>query len=108
MPRFKGMVIGFWIATTLFCLQMAFTAYAQLRLPQVAEGERLTARRASPFPGWPGCRDERMRTGSADVRLGPLNSVRLAAVGQTPRRDGRRFLSFHPALTRARASPGRR
>jgi hypothetical protein len=31
------MVIGFWIATTLFCLQMAFTAYAQLRLPQVAE-----------------------------------------------------------------------
>ena len=33
----KGMVIGFWIATALFCLQMGFTAYAQLRLPQVAE-----------------------------------------------------------------------
>jgi hypothetical protein len=31
------MVIGFWIATALFCLQMGFTAYAQLRLPQVAE-----------------------------------------------------------------------
>jgi hypothetical protein len=30
------MVIGFWIATALFCLQMGFTAYAQLRLPQVA------------------------------------------------------------------------
>jgi hypothetical protein len=29
--------IGFWIATVLFCLQMSFTAYAQLRLPQVAE-----------------------------------------------------------------------
>jgi hypothetical protein len=28
---------GFWVVTTLFCLQMAFTAYAQLRLPQVAE-----------------------------------------------------------------------
>lgn len=37
MPRAKGTVIGFWIATGLFCLQMAFTAYAQLRLPQVAE-----------------------------------------------------------------------
>jgi hypothetical protein len=34
--RSKGIVIGFWIATALFCLQMGFTAYAQLRLPQVA------------------------------------------------------------------------
>src|SRR3989454_2515138 len=37
MPRSKGMVIGFWIVTALFCLQMGFTAYAQLRLPQVAQ-----------------------------------------------------------------------
>jgi DoxX-like family len=37
MPRSKGLVIGFWIATALFCLQMGFTAYAQLKLPQVAE-----------------------------------------------------------------------
>lgn len=37
MPRPKGMVIGFWIVTALFCLQISFTAYAQLRLPQVAE-----------------------------------------------------------------------
>ena len=37
MPRSKGTVIGFWIVTALFCLQIAFTAYAQLRLPQVAE-----------------------------------------------------------------------
>jgi len=37
MPRSKGMVIGFWIVTALFCLQMGFTAYAQLHLPQVAE-----------------------------------------------------------------------
>ena len=27
----------YWIFTGIFCLQMAFTAYAQLRLPQVAE-----------------------------------------------------------------------
>src|SRR5579859_3286694 len=36
MPRTKGIVIGFWIVTALFCLQISFTAYAQLRLPQVA------------------------------------------------------------------------
>ena len=29
--------IVYWIVTMLFCLQMSFTAYAQLRLPQVAE-----------------------------------------------------------------------
>lgn len=33
----SGSVIGFWIVTALFCLQMSFTAYAQLRLPEVAE-----------------------------------------------------------------------
>ena len=37
MPRSRGIVIGFWIVTALFCLQIGFTAYAQLRLPQVAE-----------------------------------------------------------------------
>src|SRR5881227_827433 len=37
MARSKGMVIGFWIVTALFCLQIGFTAYAELRLPQVAE-----------------------------------------------------------------------
>ena len=33
----KATTIAYWIVTTLFCLQMSFTAYAQLRLPQVAE-----------------------------------------------------------------------
>jgi hypothetical protein len=37
MSRSKGIVAGFWIVTALFCLQIGFTAYAQLRLPQVAE-----------------------------------------------------------------------
>jgi hypothetical protein len=37
LPRSKGIVIGFWTATALFCLQIGFTAYAQLSLPQVAE-----------------------------------------------------------------------
>ena len=36
VPRSRGLVVGFWIATALFCLQLGFTAYAQLRLPQVA------------------------------------------------------------------------
>lgn len=30
-------VIAYWAVTALFCLQIGFTAYAQLRLPQVAE-----------------------------------------------------------------------
>ena len=33
----KTTTVLFWIFTALFCLQMSFTAYAQLRLPQVAE-----------------------------------------------------------------------
>src|SRR3954465_11247123 len=33
----KVLAAGFWIVTALFCLQIGFTAYAQLRLPQVAE-----------------------------------------------------------------------
>ena len=37
LSRSRGIVIGFWSATALFCLQIGFTAYAQLRLPQVEE-----------------------------------------------------------------------
>jgi hypothetical protein len=33
----KATTIIYWIVTVLFCLQMSFTAYAQLQLPQVAE-----------------------------------------------------------------------
>ena len=36
LPRFKGMALGYWVFTALFCLQIGFTAYAQLRLPEVA------------------------------------------------------------------------
>jgi hypothetical protein len=37
VPRSRGTVITFWTVTALLCLQIGFTAYAQLRLPQVAE-----------------------------------------------------------------------
>lgn len=33
----RATAIAYWLVTALFCLQMSFTAYAQLRLPQVAE-----------------------------------------------------------------------
>src|SRR4051812_11148079 len=33
----RATTIAFWIVTALFCLQMSFTAYAELRLPQVAD-----------------------------------------------------------------------
>jgi DoxX-like protein len=33
----KAKTIVYWTVTAFFCLQMSFTAYAQLSLPQVAE-----------------------------------------------------------------------
>ena len=33
----KAKTIVYWTVTALFCLQMSFTAYAELRLPQVAQ-----------------------------------------------------------------------
>ena len=33
----KRVILSFWVVTALFCLQIGFTAYAQLALPQVAE-----------------------------------------------------------------------
>jgi DoxX-like protein len=33
----RAQTIIYWIVTTIFCLQIGFTAYAQMRLPQVAE-----------------------------------------------------------------------
>jgi len=37
MKSHKGLLIGFWIFTALFCLEMSFTAYWELlQLPQAA------------------------------------------------------------------------
>lgn len=35
--RSKAETIAYWFVTVLFCFQISFTAYAQLRLPQVAQ-----------------------------------------------------------------------
>lgn len=37
MKSSKAILIGFWISTALFALQITFTAFAQLSLPQVAQ-----------------------------------------------------------------------
>ncbi len=47
MSQSKLSKISFWIVTGLFCLWMAFTAFAQLKLPQVAEAFRQLG-----FPGY--------------------------------------------------------
>ena len=39
MPRSKGTVIGFWITTVLFCLQIGFTAAAGSIAPGQTSGE---------------------------------------------------------------------
>jgi len=36
MESRRPTTIAYWIVTALLCLQMSFTAYAQMRLPQVA------------------------------------------------------------------------
>lgn len=36
-PASRTTTIVYWIGTALLCLQVAFTGYAQLRLPQVAQ-----------------------------------------------------------------------
>jgi len=33
----RATAIAYWIVTSIFCAQIAFTAYAQLNLPQVAQ-----------------------------------------------------------------------
>jgi hypothetical protein len=43
----KAAAILYWIPTALFCLQMTFTAYAQLRFPQVAQAFTHLG-----FPAW--------------------------------------------------------
>ncbi|MEZ5962423.1 MAG: DoxX family protein [Planctomycetota bacterium] len=35
--RPRRLALAFWVVTALFCLQIGFTAYAQLRLPAVAQ-----------------------------------------------------------------------
>lgn len=47
MKASKGLIVGFWISTVLFALQISFTAYAQLRLPQVAQAFTHLG-----FPAW--------------------------------------------------------
>jgi hypothetical protein len=37
MKASKGWVVGFWVSTVLLAVQMGFSAYAQLRVPEVAE-----------------------------------------------------------------------
>ena len=40
-PSSRVTTIIYWVVTGLFCLQMSFTVYAQLSLPQVAAVARL-------------------------------------------------------------------
>lgn len=38
MNRSKGLLVAFWVVTALFCLEMLFTAYYELRvLPQASQ-----------------------------------------------------------------------
>ena len=47
MNRPKGIVIAYWAVTAIFCLQIGFTAYAQLRVPEVSQAFTHLG-----FPAW--------------------------------------------------------
>ena len=50
MKGSKRLVVGFWIFTALFCLEMSFTAYYELlRLPEAAQAFTLLGFPASYF-----------------------------------------------------------
>jgi hypothetical protein len=85
IPRSKGIVIAFWIVTALFCLQIGFTAYAQLRLPQVAE--------AFTNLGFP----DYFRVELAWAKLPRCGAAVCASVGAT-QGVGLRRLRVHPRL----------
>ncbi len=71
MARSKGIALGFWIATAIFCLQMSFTAYAELKLPQVDQAFQHLG-----FPGY----------FRVELSWAKLIGVALLLVPQTPAR----------------------
>ncbi len=84
----KTRAIGYWIVTGLFCLQMSFTAYAQLRLPQVAE--------AFAHLGFPGYFRIELSLGKAPRRGAVAGAGAVAAQGVGLRRfRHRRRLGHH-------------
>ena len=93
--RPKGIVIAFWAVTVLLCLQMGFTAYAQLTLPQVAEAFTRLG-----FPDY-----FRMELTWAKL-LGRGTTARAGAVAAQGM--GVRRLRFHPRFSADRAPRGGR
>jgi hypothetical protein len=85
LPRSRGIVIGFWTVTALFCLQIGFTAYAQLSLPQVAE--------AFTRLGFPG-----LLPGGARVGQAPWHRAAACASAGAAQGVGVRRLRHHPRL----------
>ena len=105
MPRSKGMVIGFWIVTALFCLQMGFTAYAQLRLPQVADGVH-PPRLSRLLPGGALVGEAPRRGAAARAGAGAAQGVGLRRLRHQPRLGAHRPLSR--SATARRRGAGRR
>ena len=74
----KATTIVYWIITALFCLQMSFTAYAQLRLPQVARRRILRHSTRAPACGVRAANDPVgwLPRGSIPLPLGGLDGAR--------------------------------
>jgi len=66
-PNNRKITAAFWGATVLFALQIGFTAYAQLRLPQVAEAFKHLG-----FPGYFRVQNALFKLAGIIVLLAPL------------------------------------
>ena len=80
----KATTIVYWIVTALFCLQMSFTAYAQLRLPQVARGVH-SSRLPRLFPGGALVGQAPRRGAAACAGAGAAQGVGLRRLRHQPR-----------------------
>src|SRR5207237_5072898 len=83
----KAKTIVYWIVTALFCLQMSFTAYAQLRLPQGGGGVH-PPRLPRLLPG--GALVGQAPRRSADACAGAAQRVGLRRLRHRPRLGARR------------------
>jgi hypothetical protein len=105
MKASKGLVVGFWISTALFALQMSFTAYAQLRLPQVAEAFAHLG-----FPAYFRIELSWVKLAGVAALLLPMVPARGSRSGPTqasPSRSSRRWSPTSPSAMGSRRGAGR-
>ncbi len=104
MKASRGLVAGFWISTALFALQMSFTAYGQLRFPQVAEAFAHLG-----FPAYFRIELSWAKLAGVAALLVPMVPARLKEwpTPASPSRSSRRWSPTSPSAMGSRRGAGR-